>query len=88
MVAGVAEAIEAEQGLTLGGLMAVAPRFADPSEAFASLRQLSEVIQSVNPSASVISAGMSGDLEAAVGSGATHLRIGTALLGDRRLPVL
>jgi hypothetical protein len=88
MAVEVAEAIEAEQGLTLGGLMAVAPRATDPRAAFAPLRQLSEAIRSVNPSATIVSAGMSGDLEAAVGGGATHLRIGTALLGDRRLPVL
>src|SRR6185437_11625316 len=84
MLAQVAEAIEAEQGLVLGGLMAVAPLFTDPSEAFAPLRQLSDVIRSVNSSATIVSAGMSGDLEAAVRNGATHLRIGTALLGDRR----
>jgi pyridoxal phosphate enzyme (YggS family) len=88
MLAEVAEAVEAERGLTLGGLMAVAPRFTDPRTAFAPLAQLSAVIRSVNPAAAVISAGMSGDLEAAIGCGATHLRIGTALLGDRRLPVL
>jgi PLP dependent protein len=87
-LAEVAAAIEAEEGLTLGGLMAVAPRYADPKAAFAPLRELSDVIRSVNPSATVVSAGMSGDLEAAVEGGATHLRIGTALLGDRRLPVL
>ena len=84
----VAAAIEAEEGLTLGGLMAVAPRFADPKGAFAPLRELSDVVRSVNPSAAVVSAGMSGDLEAAIACGATHLRIGTALLGDRRPPVL
>lgn len=88
MLAEVAEAIEAEQGLALGGLMAVAPRFTDPAAAFAPLRQLSGIVRSVNPSATVVSAGMSGDLEAAIANGATHLRIGTALLGDRRLPVL
>ena len=88
MLAAVAAAIEAEQGLVLGGLMAVAPLFTDPTAAFAPLRQLSDVIRSVNPSATVVSAGMSGDLEAAIGNGATHLRIGTALLGDRALPVL
>ena len=88
MLAEVAEAIEAEQGLVLGGLMAVAPRFTDPAAAFAPLRQLSGIVRSVNPSATVVSAGMSGDLEAAIANGATHLRIGTALLGDRRLPVL
>jgi pyridoxal phosphate enzyme (YggS family) len=87
MLAEVAKAIEAEQGLALGGLMAVAPRFTDPRTAFASLTRLSDVVRSVNPSATVISAGMSGDLEAAVENGATHLRIGTALLGDRRAPV-
>jgi uncharacterized pyridoxal phosphate-containing UPF0001 family protein len=88
MLAEVAAAIEAEEGLTLGGLMAVAPRDTDPRAAFAPLRQLSDVIRSVNASATLISAGMSGDLEAAIECGATHLRIGTALLGDRRLPVL
>ena len=86
-LAEVAEAIEGEEGLALGGLMAVAPRYADPGAAFAPLRKLSDMIRCVNPSATVISAGMSGDLEAAVEAGATHLRIGTALLGDRRPPV-
>ncbi|HEX9041491.1 MAG TPA: alanine racemase [Trebonia sp.] len=83
-LAEVAEAIEAEPGLVLGGLMAVAPLAMDPVLAFAPLRRLSAVLRSVAPSATVISAGMSGDLEAAVASGATHLRIGTALLGNRR----
>lgn len=87
MVAQVAEAIEAEEGLTLGGLMAVAPLDTDPRTAFAPLRKLSDAVRSVNPSAALVSAGMSGDLEAAIECGATHLRIGTALLGDRRLPV-
>ena len=87
-LAEVAAAIEAEEGLTLGGLMAVAPLYADPRAAFAPLRELSDVVRSVNPAATVVSAGMSGDLEAALEGGATHLRIGTALLGDRRLPVL
>jgi PLP dependent protein len=87
LLAEVAAAIEAEEGLTLGGLMAVAPRDADPRTAFAPLRRLSKVIQSVSASATLVSAGMSGDLEAAIGCGATHLRIGTALLGDRRPPV-
>jgi hypothetical protein len=83
----VAEAIEAEPGLTLGGLMAVAPLGADPLAAFAALAPLSAEIKSVNPAAGIISAGMSGDLEAAIANGATHLRIGTALLGNRSVPV-
>jgi pyridoxal phosphate enzyme (YggS family) len=84
---GIAEAIAAEEGLVLGGVMAVAPLEGDPSPAFATLRIVSGNIRSVDPAATVISAGMSGDLEAAVKEGATHLRIGTALLGNRRLRV-
>jgi uncharacterized pyridoxal phosphate-containing UPF0001 family protein len=88
MLREVAAAIEAEEGLTLGGLTAVAPLGTDPRTAFAPLRQLSDALRSVNSSATLVSAGMSGDLEAAIACGATHLRIGTALLGDRRPPVL
>jgi len=84
----VAAAIEAEPGLTLGGVMAVAPLGVAPETAFASLRAISDTVREVNPAATIISAGMSGDLEAAVRNGATHLRIGTALLGNRSLPVL
>jgi PLP dependent protein len=51
------------------------------------LRELSATVRSVNASATIISAGMSGDLDAAIANGATHLRIGTALLGNRRPPV-
>jgi PLP dependent protein len=87
-LADVAAAIQAEPGLRLGGVMAVAPLGADPAVAFAPLRELSATVRSVNASAAMISAGMSGDLDAAVANGATHLRIGTALLGNRRPPVL
>ena len=83
-----AEQIHAEPGLALGGLMAVAPLNTDPRTAIAPLRQLSDTVREINPAATIISAGMSGDLEAAVRNGATHLRIGTALLGNRSLPVL
>jgi PLP dependent protein len=84
----VAGAIEAEPGLVLGGLMAVAPLGRPPETAFAPLRALSAAVREINGAATIISAGMSGDLEAAVQNGATHLRIGTALLGNRSLPVL
>ena len=80
----IAEAIEAEQALILGGVMAIAPLDADPARAFAALRPCSLAVRAVNPAATIISAGMSGDLEAAIGNGATHVRIGTALLGARR----
>jgi hypothetical protein len=82
-VPALAEALAAEDGLTLGGVMAVAPLSMAPADAFARLAASAAAVRAINPGATVISAGMSGDLEAAVGAGATHLRIGTALLGDR-----
>jgi PLP dependent protein len=80
----VAEALAAEPGLLLGGVMAVAPLGIPPAEAFAPLRACSAAVRSVRAGATIVSAGMSGDLEAAIEAGATHLRIGTALLGARR----
>jgi pyridoxal phosphate enzyme (YggS family) len=82
-VPSLAEAIEAEPGLVLSGVMAVAPLGMVPDEAFAGLLGSAADVRAVRASATMISAGMSGDLEAAVEAGATHLRIGTALLGDR-----
>jgi pyridoxal phosphate enzyme (YggS family) len=82
-VPALAEALAAEEGLMLGGVMAVAPLSMPPADAFARLRVSAAAVREVRPGATVISAGMSGDLEAAVEAGATHLRIGTALLGDR-----
>jgi pyridoxal phosphate enzyme (YggS family) len=84
----IAAAIEAEDGLALGGVMAVAPLGVAPEAAFAALPAISDTAREISPAATIISAGMSGDLEAAVRNGATHLRIGTALLGNRSLPVL
>jgi uncharacterized pyridoxal phosphate-containing UPF0001 family protein len=63
--------------------MAVAPLGMDPSAAFAELATSAAAVRAVDPAATMISAGMSGDLEAAVKNGTTHLRIGTALLGVR-----
>jgi pyridoxal phosphate enzyme (YggS family) len=83
-VPGLADAIAAEPGLVLGGVMAVAPLGAAPRPAFARLREIAAVVTAAHPAATAISAGMSGDLEEAVAEGATHLRIGTALLGGRR----
>jgi uncharacterized pyridoxal phosphate-containing UPF0001 family protein len=82
-VAALAEQIEAMPDLLLAGVMAVAPVGRDPDEAFAEVAELARRLRVDHPSATVISAGMSGDLEAAVRHGATHLRIGTALLGRR-----
>jgi pyridoxal phosphate enzyme (YggS family) len=84
----VAEAIESEPGLVLAGVMAVAPLGMAPAAAFAVLRECSGTVRQVRPGATVISAGMSTDLEAAIAAGSTHIRIGTALLGARTPPVL
>jgi len=82
-VPALAETLAAEPGLVLAGVMAIAPLGMAPAEAFATLLDSAAVVRAVRPAATVISAGMSGDLEEAVAAGATHLRIGTALLGDR-----
>jgi pyridoxal phosphate enzyme (YggS family) len=65
------------------GVMAIAPIDADPDEAFGALAAVAADLRAGHPDATLISAGMSGDLEAAVRNGATQLRIGTALLGGR-----
>ncbi|MFJ7751240.1 YggS family pyridoxal phosphate-dependent enzyme [Arthrobacter sp. NPDC097144] len=78
-----AEAVAGAPGLRLAGLMAVAPLGADPGEAFAMLKELSGQLRRSHPEADAISAGMSGDLEAALSHGATHLRVGSDILGQR-----
>ncbi len=75
--------IAAQEWLRLIGIMAVAPLGADPDEAFERLATLSAGLRNDHPEAGAISAGMSEDLEAAVRHGATHVRIGSALLGRR-----
>ena len=82
-VAALADEAAATGVLRPAGVMAVAPMGADPGAAFATLREVADRLRSAYPEASVISAGMSADLEEAVKNGATHLRIGTALLGGR-----
>lgn len=78
-----ADEIASSPHLVLGGVMAIAPLGADPGAAFARLREVSHGIRERHPEATWVSAGMSGDLEAAVANGATHLRVGTAILGSR-----
>jgi pyridoxal phosphate enzyme (YggS family) len=82
-----AERVEQLPGLALQGVMAVAPLGAAPLAAFARLRQISANLTVLHPAATVISAGMSGDLEPAILSGATHVRVGTAVLGHREGPL-
>jgi pyridoxal phosphate enzyme (YggS family) len=79
-----ADQVAACAHLELRGVMAVAPLGGDPHAAFARLAQVARGIQAAHPEAWWVSAGMSGDLEAAVAHGATHLRVGSAILGSRQ----
>ena len=82
-VAALAETVANHSSLELGGVMAVAPVEADPDAAFARLWEVATRIRAGHPDATWVSAGMSGDLEAAIRHGATHLRVGSAILGKR-----
>jgi uncharacterized pyridoxal phosphate-containing UPF0001 family protein len=82
-VPALADAVAAAPGLELGGVMAVAPLAADPDAAFSRLWDVASRIRVDHPQATWVSAGMSGDLEAAIRHGATHLRVGSAILGKR-----
>ncbi|GGO87090.1 YggS family pyridoxal phosphate enzyme [Nocardioides phosphati] len=82
-LAGLAEAVASAEHLMLRGLMAVAPLGEDPAAAFARLAQIRAGFLQDHPEATVLSAGMSGDLEEAVTAGATHVRVGSAILGSR-----
>ncbi|MPZ25830.1 MAG: YggS family pyridoxal phosphate-dependent enzyme [Micromonosporaceae bacterium] len=82
-LAPVADAVAAEPALRLAGVMTVAPPAWEPAAAFGRLAELAERVRADHPSATAISAGMSGDLEAALACGATHVRIGSDLLGKR-----
>lgn len=86
-VAALAAAVSDAPALSVGGVMAVAPLEADPDRAFARLAEVAAALRARHPGAEMVSAGMSGDLEAAVRHGATHVRLGTALLGRRSAPV-
>jgi pyridoxal phosphate enzyme (YggS family) len=77
------EEISALANLNLRGLMAVAPLGEEPARAFSRLKELSDQVIRVHPKAHEISAGMSNDFEAAIAQGATHIRIGSQILGVR-----
>ena len=78
-----AAAVESAPALRLRGLMAVAPLGADPVAAFDRLAGLAATLRAAYPGAVWLSAGMSEDFEAAVAAGATHVRVGSAILGRR-----
>jgi pyridoxal phosphate enzyme (YggS family) len=81
------EAVARAPGLRLDGLMTVAPltgQYAGRElAAFERLMDLSTDLRRTHPAANMVSAGMSADLEQAVAAGATHVRVGTAVLGVR-----
>jgi pyridoxal phosphate enzyme (YggS family) len=81
----ISDAVASSDGLRLCGLMAVAPLGWEPDRAFARLAELRSRLVAAHPGATTLSAGMSGDLEVAIRHGATHVRIGTSLLGMRNL---
>lgn len=79
--------VAGSQALRLDGLMTVAPLTGEYAgrqrEAFGRLMDLSTDLRRAHPAATMVSAGMSADLEEAVAAGATHVRVGTAVLGVR-----
>lgn len=78
-----ARTIETDGRLRVAGVMGVAPLGGDAAAAFAALAGVGAEVRSAFPGARIVSAGMSGDLEEAVAAGATHLRVGSAILGGR-----
>jgi pyridoxal phosphate enzyme (YggS family) len=80
-----ADQIAGSPGLRLRGVMGVAPLEGSARGAFERLRDVADLIRADHPDAIWISAGMSGDLEEAVAEGATHLRVGSAILGSRSI---
>ena len=78
-----ADAVDGAGMLRLRGLMAIAPLDEDPVAAFGRLAQIRAGFVTERPDATWLSAGMSNDFEAAIGAGATHVRVGSAILGAR-----
>jgi pyridoxal phosphate enzyme (YggS family) len=78
-----AQQIEESDGLRLGGVMGVAPLGDSPGAAFARLAVVAEQVRATYPQALVISAGMSDDMNEAIAAGATHVRVGSKVLGFR-----
>jgi len=83
LIPGFFDEVSAFPHLNPRGLMAVAPLGEEPVTAFQRLKELSDQVVKVHPKAWEISAGMSNDFEAAISQGATHIRIGSQILGVR-----
>ena len=78
-----AEAIEKSPEHTLSGIMAVPPLTMQAHTAYAELQQIHQDFMKQFPEATALSAGMSGDYEMAISYGATHVRVGSSILGSR-----
>ncbi|MFE1513946.1 alanine racemase [Corynebacterium bovis] len=78
-----ADAVAATRHLSLRGLMCVPPRGVEPGPVFARGRRLLDAVADRIDGDPVYSAGMSGDLEAAVAEGSTLVRVGTDIMGPR-----
>jgi uncharacterized pyridoxal phosphate-containing UPF0001 family protein len=78
-----AESVLLNSQIKLLGVMGVVGLEIEPAVDFERIARASAVLQGIAPEARFISAGMSGDFEEAIGFGATHLRIGTAITGNR-----
>jgi pyridoxal phosphate enzyme (YggS family) len=78
-----AEKVSASPTHTLAGLMSVPPVGVDPNEAYSQLALIRNEFMKRFPSATSLSAGMSGDYEVAISHGATHVRVGSSILGSR-----
>ena len=79
----VLQQVAAAEGLELRGLMAIAPLGWEADRAFGELARVAARVRAEYPDATVLSAGMSGDVEQAIQHGATHVRLGSAVLGNR-----
>jgi hypothetical protein len=82
-IAPLAELVLTAPRLRLLGIMAVAPLTMEADLAFARLAQIHSDFKGEFPQAPYLSAGMSGDFESAIAHGATHIRIGSSILGSR-----
>jgi pyridoxal phosphate enzyme (YggS family) len=82
-LAALAEVVLAAPNLTLAGLMCVPPVSAIPAEAFSQIYSVHQRFLRDFPNAQSLSTGMSGDFEVAIDHGATHIRVGSSILGSR-----
>ena len=78
-----AELVEKSPTHTLAGLMSVPPLGIEPDVAFSQLAVIHNDFMKRFPAATKLSAGMSGDYQSAISHGATHVRIGSSILGSR-----